>query len=131
VSQQVFYFDAVQGQDTLVRDTMSKGRNILGQHYPRDRTSEYFRLGTHCSGTHRQGVIKTTEKSLGLFQYIPKASILYLYIPPWLTQESEREKEREKEKRMRKIRERQIERQIMIFFDILTIVAAGCWGTWA
>jgi hypothetical protein len=34
------YIDAVQGSDTSVRNTMSKGRNILGPHRPRDTLSE-------------------------------------------------------------------------------------------
>jgi hypothetical protein len=55
------YLDAVQGQDTLVRNAKSKGRNILGLHRPRDAlskegTSETFLEGTHCSGTHRHGM---------------------------------------------------------------------------
>jgi hypothetical protein len=34
------YLDAVQGQETLIRDAMSKGRNILGPHRPRDALFE-------------------------------------------------------------------------------------------
>jgi hypothetical protein len=34
------FFNAVQGQDTLVRDDMSKGRNIPGPHHPREALSK-------------------------------------------------------------------------------------------
>jgi hypothetical protein len=44
------YPGAVLGQDTSVRDVMSKERNILGPHSPRDALSEgrnvrYFSVG--------------------------------------------------------------------------------------
>jgi hypothetical protein len=46
---------------------IGQGRHVQETHYPsaasrkgriflRDGTSETFRLGTHCSGTHRHGI---------------------------------------------------------------------------
>jgi hypothetical protein len=56
---------------TLVRDDMSKGSNILGQHHPRDGRSETFRLGTHCSGTHRPGIVSTPSLPFPLLSRYP------------------------------------------------------------
>jgi hypothetical protein len=44
------YLDAVQ--DTLVRDAMSKRRNILGPHRPRDALSEGRNVLDFSFGTH-------------------------------------------------------------------------------
>jgi hypothetical protein len=41
--------DWVQGQETPVRDALSKGCIVQGTHCPRDGTSETFRLGVHVT----------------------------------------------------------------------------------
>jgi hypothetical protein len=49
------YIDAVQGQDTSVRDATSKRRDVHGPHHPRDTFFNRWNVLDICPGTHRSG----------------------------------------------------------------------------